>query len=31
MYGREFAVKCLSKANLDDQALAAQLAEVRVL
>lgn len=29
IYGREFAVKCLSKANLDDQALAAQLAEVR--
>ena len=29
VYGREFAVKCLSKANLDDQALAAQLAEVR--
>lgn len=28
VYGREFAIKCLSKANLDDDALAAQLLEV---
>ena len=27
-YGREFALKCLSKANLDEDALAAQLSEV---
>lgn len=27
-YGREFAIKCLSKANLDEEALAAQKAEV---
>lgn len=27
-YGREFAIKCLSKANLDDDALAAQMSEV---
>lgn len=27
-YGREFAVKCLSKANLDEEALAAQMSEV---
>lgn len=29
VYGREFAVKLLSKANLDDEALAAQMFEVR--
>ncbi|KAL0956149.1 hypothetical protein HGRIS_002311 [Hohenbuehelia grisea] len=29
-YGREFAIKCLSKANLDDDALAAQLTEVTI-
>lgn len=29
VYGREFAVKCLSKANLDEEALAAQMSEVR--
>lgn len=28
-YGREYALKCLSKANLDEEALAAQLSEVR--
>lgn len=28
VYGREFAVKCLSKANLDEEALSAQMAEV---
>ncbi|KAJ8507110.1 hypothetical protein ONZ45_g10484 [Pleurotus djamor] len=28
-YGREFAIKCLSKANLDDDALAAQMSEAR--
>ena len=27
-YGRDFAIKCLSKANLDGEALAAQKAEV---
>ncbi|KAF4598404.1 hypothetical protein EYR38_006806 [Pleurotus pulmonarius] len=29
-YGREFAIKCLSKANLDDDALAAQMSEVTI-
>ncbi|KAL4078322.1 hypothetical protein V8B97DRAFT_1865727 [Scleroderma yunnanense] len=29
-YGREFALKCLSKANLDEDALAAQLSEVTI-
>ncbi|KAF7979882.1 hypothetical protein HWV62_40665 [Athelia sp. TMB] len=29
-YGREFAIKCLSKANLDEDALAAQKAEVTI-
>ena len=29
-YGREFAIKCLSKANLDEDALAAQKAEVSI-
>lgn len=29
-YGREFAVKCLSKANLDEEALEAQMAEVTI-
>ncbi|TFK75350.1 kinase-like protein [Pluteus cervinus] len=29
-YGREFAVKCLSKANLDQEALAAQMSEVTI-
>ncbi|PPQ74500.1 hypothetical protein CVT26_007961 [Gymnopilus dilepis] len=29
VYGREYAVKCLSKANLDDEALAVQMSEVR--
>jgi hypothetical protein len=28
-YGRNFAIKCLSKANLDEEALAAQMSEVR--
>lgn len=28
-YGREYAMKCLSKANLDDEALEAQMTEVR--
>ena len=28
-YGRDFAIKCLSKANLDKEALAAQKAEVK--
>ena len=28
-YGRDFAIKCLSKANLDGEALAAQRAEVK--
>lgn len=30
-YGREFALKCLSKANLDEEALAAQMSEVCLL
>ena len=30
-YGREFAIKCLSKANLDEEALEAQMAEVCVI
>jgi serine/threonine protein kinase len=29
-YGREFAIKCLSKANLDEEALAAQMSEVTI-
>ncbi|KZP34261.1 kinase-like protein [Athelia psychrophila] len=29
-YGREFAIKCLSKANLDEEALVAQKAEVTI-
>lgn len=29
-YGREFALKCLSKANLDEDALTAQLSEVKI-
>lgn len=29
VYGREYAIKCLSKANLDEEALDAQLTEVR--
>jgi serine/threonine protein kinase len=28
VYGREYAIKCLSKANLDEEALDAQLTEV---
>jgi serine/threonine protein kinase len=28
-YGRDYAIKCLSKANLDNDALAAQMSEVR--
>lgn len=28
VYGREYAIKCLSKANLDEEALAAQMSEV---
>jgi serine/threonine protein kinase len=31
VYGREFAIKCLSKANLDEDALQAQLLEVIVI
>ncbi len=31
VYGREYAIKCLSKANLDEEALDAQLTEVRSL
>lgn len=31
VYGRKYAIKCLSKANLDDEALNAQLTEVRFL
>jgi hypothetical protein len=31
IYGREYAVKCLSKANLDEEALDAQLTEVPCL
>lgn len=27
-YGREYAIKCLSKANLDEEELAAQMSEV---
>lgn len=30
VYGREYAIKCLSKANLDEEALDAQLTEVSV-
>lgn len=30
VYGREFAIKCLSKANLDENALEAQRTEVRM-
>ncbi|KAK7472942.1 hypothetical protein VKT23_001047 [Stygiomarasmius scandens] len=30
VYGREYAVKCLSKANLDEEALAAQMTEVTI-
>ena len=30
VYGREYAIKCLSKANLDEEALAAQMTEVRL-
>jgi serine/threonine protein kinase len=30
VYGREFALKCLSKANLDEEALAAQMSEVTI-
>ncbi|TFK54304.1 kinase-like protein [Heliocybe sulcata] len=29
-YGREFAIKCLSKANLDEEALEAQMTEVTI-
>ncbi|KAG1715609.1 hypothetical protein ID866_1533 [Astraeus odoratus] len=29
-YGRDFALKCLSKANLDEEALTAQLSEVNI-
>ncbi|KAH7909953.1 kinase-like protein [Hygrophoropsis aurantiaca] len=29
-YGRDFALKCLSKANLDEEALAAQMSEVTI-
>ncbi|KAL0581822.1 hypothetical protein V5O48_000190 [Marasmius crinis-equi] len=29
-YGREYAIKCLSKANLDEDALAAQMSEVTI-
>jgi hypothetical protein len=28
VYGREYAIKCLSKANLDEEDLAAQMSEV---
>jgi serine/threonine protein kinase len=28
VFGRQYAIKCLSKANLDDEALAAQMSEV---
>lgn len=31
VYGREYAIKCLSKANLDEEALAAQMSEVRLM
>ncbi|KAJ3758845.1 CAMK/CAMK-unique protein kinase [Lentinula raphanica] len=30
VYGREYALKCLSKANLDEEALAAQMSEVTI-
>jgi serine/threonine protein kinase len=30
-YGTEYAIKCLSKVNLDEEALAAQLSEVRFI
>ncbi|KAF8629245.1 hypothetical protein AX17_005824 [Amanita inopinata Kibby_2008] len=30
VYGREYAIKCLSKANLDEDALAAQMSEVTI-
>jgi len=30
VYGREYAVKCLSKANLDEEDLAAQMSEVTI-
>ena len=30
-YGRDFAIKCLSKANLDEDALKAQMSEVCIL
>ncbi|KAJ3572385.1 hypothetical protein NP233_g3126 [Leucocoprinus birnbaumii] len=30
VYGREYAIKCLSKANLDEEALDAQLTEVTI-
>lgn len=30
VYGREYAIKCLSKANLDQDALAAQMSEVTI-
>ncbi|KAG5731274.1 Negative regulator of sexual conjugation and meiosis, partial [Termitomyces sp. T112] len=30
VYGREYAIKCLSKANLDDEDLAAQMSEVTI-
>jgi hypothetical protein len=30
IYGREYAIKCLSKANLDDEALTAQMDEVTI-
>jgi len=31
VYGRKYAIKCLSKANLDEEALALQMSEVRCL
>ncbi|KAF9467294.1 hypothetical protein BDZ94DRAFT_1156439 [Collybia nuda] len=30
VYGREYAIKCLSKANLDEEELAAQMSEVTI-
>ncbi|PFH52028.1 hypothetical protein AMATHDRAFT_140979 [Amanita thiersii Skay4041] len=30
VYGREYAIKCLSKVNLDEEALAAQMSEVTI-
>ncbi|KAF8621528.1 hypothetical protein AX15_007700 [Amanita polypyramis BW_CC] len=30
VYGREYAIKCLSKANLDEEALVAQMTEVTI-